>query len=103
MPVEPTTFGDAGQCVKTVCSVEEGPGTFAFAGTLSDGGDGASVSSGLGPLITPIIKLPRSPTAPSHPVTKEVWTSSCADMAIPNGPASEAIDDTIDFSDLEAK
>lgn len=103
MPVEPTTFGDAGQCVKTVRSVEEGPGTFAFADTLSDGGDGASVPSGLDPSIAPIRELPRSLTASSHPATKEDWASSSADMAIPNGPTSEAIDDAIDFSDLEAK
>lgn len=47
MSVEPTIFGGAEQCVKTVCSVEEGPGTFAFADTVSNGGDGVSVSSDL--------------------------------------------------------
>ena len=103
-PVEQAIFGDAEQCVETVCSVEEGPGTFAFADVAGDGGDGNErVLLGVGPVITPIKKLPRPLSASSHLATKKDWASLFVDMAIQNGTTSDAIDDTLDFSDLEAK
>ena len=54
-------------------------------------------------MIAPIKKLPRSLTASLHLAAKENQTSPPADMTIPNGATSDAIDDVIDFSELEAK
>ena len=48
-------------------------------------------------------KAPTVANHSSHLATKKGSTSSFADMAIPNGTASDTIDDSIDFSDLEAK
>ena len=90
--------------MKTVHSVEEEPGTSAFTDAADDGGDGDERV------------LPRSwpgdrtnqktPTVAKRLLAsrnKKDYTSLSADMAIPNGTTSDSIDNTIDFSDLEAK
>ena len=51
--VERATSGGAGQCVMTVCSVEEGLGTFAVAGAAGEGSDRMGVPSGSG--VDPVV------------------------------------------------
>jgi hypothetical protein len=99
--VEPAIFGGAEQRAETVCSVEGGPGTFAFADAIGDGGDGdeRALPRNLGDRTNR-----KTPTVANllTSTTKKDWTSLSPDMTIPNGTANDGIDDAIDFSDLEA-
>jgi len=94
--VEPAIFGGAGQCVKTVHSVEGGPGTFAFADAAGDGGDGDErvLRSWPGDRTNQ-----KTPTVANRFLASRKKRIGSVDMTIP----TDAIDDTIDFSDLEAK